>query len=388
MSLRVLPAESRRDRERFIDLPWRLRQGDPDGWKNWIPPLRTQIRDLLDDGGNPFYRNASRQLFVAWRNGVPVGRVAAIENREHNRFHRDRVGFFGFFDCAPDPEAALALMDAAREWLAARGLELIRGPVNPSTNHDCGVLVRGFRHPPTFLTPWNPRGYGELLAEAGLEPARDLLAYWIPVSDPRFQLPPRFEAQALRARERQGMSFRDVDLRRWDRELDLCWEIYNEAWEPNWGFVPLTREEFEYTAGDMKSLIYPEFAFIAEVDGEAAGFMLILPDLNHILKGIPDGRLFPTGLLRILLGRRKLRSGRVIALGVKERYRSRSIFPLFAHEAFRRGRAMGALGAEASWILEDNDAINRPLRSMGLRPHRRWRIFEGPLEFAGAGEAA
>ena len=388
MSLRIIPAESRRDRERFIDLPWQLRRADPEAWKNWVPPLRMQVRDLLDERRNPFYRNASRQLFLAERNGVPVGRVAAIENRVHNQFHGDRVGFFGFFECGPDPEAATALLEEAGTWLAHRGLDRIRGPVNPSTNHDCGILVRGFRHPPTFMTPWNPRGYGELLEQAGLEAAKDLLAYWIPVSDSRFSLPPRFEAQAERARERQQVAFRDVDLRNWRRELDLCWDVYNEAWEPNWGFVPLSREEFEHTAGDMKSLIFPQFAFVAEVDGDPAGFMLILPDLNHILRRVDDGRLFPTGLFRILLGKRHLRSGRIIALGVKARYRTRSIFALFAHEAFRRGRAFGAAGAEASWILEENESMNQPLRSMGLRPHRRWRIFEAPLPAPSTGEAA
>jgi len=338
------------------------------------------VRGLLDTGRNPIWREGTLQLFLAERRGRPVGRIAAIENRTHNRFHGDRVGFFGFFECVEDQEVADALIQAARGWLRDRGLAAIRGPVNPSTNHDCGLLVRGFRFPPMFLTPWNPRYYPTLVEGTGLSPVRDLLGYFIPMDPERFQLPESVERQARRAREREGMTFRDLKLGRWREEVELLWEVYNQAWERNWGFVPYSREEFLYTAQDLKRLLRPEFAFVAEVEGEAAGFMLIMPDYNRILETIPGGRLLPTGLPKLLLGKKRLLTGRLMALGVKPRYRRSSIFPLFAWEAMRRGRAIGALGAEASWILEDNEAMNAPLRGMGLRPYRRWRIYEGHLE--------
>ncbi|MEX0979582.1 MAG: N-acetyltransferase [Gemmatimonadota bacterium] len=372
MSVQVVRVTSARDLRRFVDLPWRIhdRQAHP----QWVPPLRVAVRDALDRRGNPFYRRAERELFLCLRNGRAVGRIAAILNPAHNDFHGDRAGFFGFFECVDDPDVATALFGAARSWLAARGMDRVLGPVNPSTNHDCGLLVDGFEHHPTFMTPWNPPYYAEMLAGAGFAPERDLLGYHMSVAD-GFAVPERFERLARRAMDRGSIAFRSLDLGRFREEIDTCWDIYNSAWEKNWGFVPFSREEFNHMAKDLKHLLHPDFAFIAEVDGEPAGFMLILLDYNHILKKIGNGRLFPFGIIRLLLGKKKLRSGRVMALGVKEQYRTRSIFPLFAWEAYRRGLELGVLEGEASWILEDNEAMNKPMRAMGARLYRRWRIF-------------
>jgi hypothetical protein len=179
--------------------------------------------------------------------------------------------------------------------------------------------------------------------------------------------------------ERGGIAFRSLDLGRFEEEVEVCWDIYNSAWERNWGFVPLTREEFVYTARDLKHLLNPDFAFIAEVGGEPAGFMLAIPDYNHVLRRIGNGRLFPFGFLHMMLGRRRLTTGRVMALGVKEEFRTRSIFPTFAWEAYRRAKEIGSLGGEASWVLEDNEALNGPLRGTGAKVYRRWRIYEKPI---------
>jgi GNAT superfamily N-acetyltransferase len=373
MPLEIVPARTGRGLRRFVDVPWHVY--DPAAHPQWVPPLRIMVRDALSPK-HPFWRAADRELFVALRDGRPVGRVAAIENRAHNEFHGDRVGFFGFFECREDEEAAAALLGAAGAWLGARGLDTIRGPMNPSTNYDCGVLVRGFRWPPAFLTPWNPRYYATLLEGQGFTKARDLLAYFIPMDDGRFALPERFAEHAERAVSERKIVFRDLDMRRFDVELERCWDVYNAAWERNWGFVPMTRDEFVRTARDLKHLLVPEFAFGADVDGETVGFCFVVPDFNHVLKRVPDGRLFPTGLVKLLLGRRRLRVGRVVALGVKREHRTRGVFALFAHELYRRGRAYGAVGAEASWILEDNDAINRPLQALGVKEYRRWRVYE------------
>ncbi len=375
--MRIVQVVSRRDRRRFIDLPWHIY--DPALHPQWVPPLRMVVRKTLDTRRNPFYRNAEIALFLAEQGRRTLGRIAAIENRAHNRFHGDRVGFFGFFECVDDPEPAAALLDAAARWLRERGLEVMRGPVSPSTNHETGLLVRGFRHHPMILTPWNPRYYVRLMEETGMAGVKDLLGYFIPMTGDRFQLPDRFRRHAERAMKDTGIRFRDLDMRRFDRELRIAWEIYNEAWEPNWGFVPLTWEEFAYLGGDLKELLIPEFSFVAEVEGEPAGFMMIVPDFNQIFKRIPSGRLLPTGIVKILLGKRRLRTGRIMALGVRAAFRSRSIFPLFAYEAYRRGRAYGALGAEASWVLEDNERMNAPLRHLGIKVYRRWRIYERSL---------
>ena len=337
------------------------------------------VRDALDTKTNPFYRNADRALFLARRDGHVVGRIAAIENRAHNRFHHDRVGFFGFFECHDDVDAARALVDAASEWLRVRGLERVRGPMSPSTNHECGLLVDGFDEHPVFLTPWNPAYYERLLCGAGLAPIRDLLGYWLPYGETGYQVPERLSAIASRAAARANLTFRDLDPSRFWAEVELCWEIYNSAWEHNWGFVPMTRDEFLHMARSLKPLLVPQFAFLAEVKGEPAGFMLCVPDYNLVLRNNPNGRLFPLGAWRLLRGRAWLRTGRIIALGIKAQFRTGSVLPVFMHEATRRALAYGSPGAEASWVLEDNEAMRQPIESFGGRAYRRWRVYERDL---------
>ena len=380
-TLDITVVSSSRDLRRFVDLPWQVY--DPATHPQWVPPLRIAVRDALDTKANPFYKTANRALFLATRGGRPVGRVAAIENRAHNGFHRDSVGFFGFFEAHNDQEASSALLAAAEEWLRERGLDTIRGPMNPSTNHECGLLVRGFEHHPLIMTPWNPRYYESLLESAGFGKAKDLIAYFLSLEGDRpFQLPDRYRALAERALRGQSLTFRDISLRDFAREVELCWEIYNSAWEANWGFFPMSKESFLHEAQVLRYIVWPEFTFIAEVNGEPAGFMIMVPDYHRVYKEIGTGRLLPTGIFKLLAAKKRLRVARIMILGVKPQYRKRAIFALFADEMFRRGQARGLLGAEASWILEDNDALNRPMAAMGATEYRRWRIYEKPLRAA------
>jgi hypothetical protein len=374
MTVEIRTVASRRDLRRFVDFPWRLYNSREH--PQWVPPLRMSVFDALDQRKNPFYRDADRALFLAWRGGTLVGRIAAIENRAHNRFHGDRVGFWGFFECIDDQKVANALFAAAQTWLEERGLDVIRGPMNPSTNYECGLLVDGFEHRPTFMTAWNPPYYDALCIAAGFAKAKDLLGFWFPATEPGYRLPEFVERQAERAMAGGRISFRDLDPRHFDREVAACWDIYNDAWERNWGFVPMSRAEFQHMAKDMKQLLWPQLAFMASVDGEPAGFMLAVPDYNEVLIRNRGGRLFPLGLLRMLRGKHTIRTARVMALGVKRTFRSRSILALFTHEVMRRGLAMGKIGAEASWLLEDNQLIVKPMRAMGAREWHRWRVYE------------
>jgi hypothetical protein len=374
VTIDVVPVTSRRDLARFVDLPWTL--FDRTRHPQWVPPLRATVRDALDQAKHPFYRDAERALFLATRKGKVVGRIAAIENRAHNRFHADRVGFWGFFECADDQAAADALFDAATRWLGGRGLDVLRGPMNPSTNYECGLLVDGFEQRPSFMTTWNPPYYAQLCERAGMRKAKDLVAYYIPMGDLSWTMPPAFERLAERALRKSQVGFRDLDLRRFDQELEVCWDVYNSAWERNWGFVPMSKDEFVHTARDMKPLLNPRYAFAAEVDGETVGFMLAVPDYSGVLQRIGNGRLFPTGAIRLLLGKRGIHEWRVMALGLRPEFRARGILPLFAWEAYRRGREAGEQGAEASWILEDNVSMTRPMEAMGANLHRRWRIYD------------
>jgi hypothetical protein len=374
MSLEVVAVEGSRQLSAFIDVPWHI----PEAVRHpqWVPPLRMMVRDLLDTKTNPFYRTADRALFVARRHGKPVGRIAAIENRAHNVFHDDRVGFFGFFESIDDDGVVRALVGRAGEWLAARGLTSIRGPVNPSTNHDCGLLVEGFDVHPQFLTPWNPSYYERLLRGAGFSATKELLAYWLPYGDAGYELPEKFRALAERGALRNNLVFRDLDPSRYWDEVEICWGIYNSAWERNWGFVPMSRDEFYHLAKGLRAVLVPQFAFVAEINGAPAGFMLSTIDMNLLFKRVRSGRLFPSGLFRILAGKHRLRTGRVLALGIREEFRTRSILPLFMYEAARRAIAWGSPGAEASWILDENHAMRTPLESLGGRVYRRWRILD------------
>jgi hypothetical protein len=372
--LEIRTVTTRADLKRFVAFPYDMY--DKRRYPQWVAPLRVAVFDALDRDRNPFYRQADRELFLALRDGEVVGRVAAIENLAHNEFHGDRTGFFGFFESVDDQAVADLLLRVAADWLAGRGLTTIQGPMNPSTNYECGLLVEGYEHQPTFMTAWNPPYYDTLLQGAGFAKAKDLLAFWFPAAEPGYELPEFVKRQAERALESGRMEFRDLDPRRFDREVAACWEIYNDAWERNWGFVPMSRAEFEYMAKDMKRLLWPELAFMASVEGEPAGFMLAVPDYNVALAKNRSGRLFPFGLLRILRGKKTIRTARVMALGVKKAYRTRSILALFTHEVMRRGLAMGKIGAEASWLLEDNQLIVKPMRAMGARERMRWRVYE------------
>lgn len=374
--LEIRQVDGRRGTSEFIDVAWRV--NDPERTP-WIAPLRAMVRDGLDARGNPFYRDAARALFVARREGRAVGRVAAIENRAHNRHHGDRVGFFGFFECADDAEAAAGLLRAAESWLGGRGLERSRGPISPSMNHECGLLVDGFEHAPMIMTPWNPPYHGGLLEAAGYAKVQDLLGFWIPAGDPK-AIPERLSRMAERTRGRTGVTFRTLDVSILKREAVKVLDLYTQAWADNWGFVPPTWEEFWHTARDLKAVVASDFSFVAEVDDEIIGFMLVAWDLNRILRKMPSGRLWPWNIARLLWGARRLNHSRVLLLGLTTEYRKRGLLPLFLHESMRRGVTLNTERAEASWVLDDNEAMVAPLEAVGMKPYKRWRIYEKSIQ--------
>jgi hypothetical protein len=252
----------------------------------------------------------------------------------------------------------------------------------------CGLLIDGFEHRPSFMTTWNPPYYADLCDRAQLSKAKDLVAYLLPMGDLSWSLPPAFERIAARALQKSRVEFRDLDLRRFEQELEVCWDVYNAAWELNWGFVPMSKAEFVHMARDMKPLINPRYAFAADVDGRTVAFMLAVPDYSGVLQRIGNGRLFPTGALRLLLGKRAIRDWRVMALGLRRDFRARGILPLFAWEAFRRGREAGEQSAEASWILEDNEPMNRAMEAMETRIYRRWRVYDRTIGAPGTSAAS
>jgi GNAT superfamily N-acetyltransferase len=373
--LRLVPVTDRRTLRRFVDLPFALY--DAVRYPNWVPPLKSTVYDALDEAHHPFYREATRACWLVERDGRDIGRIVAIENRAANRQQDARVGYWGFFECTDDTEAAALLFDTARAWLAARGLTSMLGPMNPSTNYECGLLVGGYEHRPTFMTAWNPPFYDTLCEGAGLRKAKDLLGMWIPVGEADYAIPPLFDKLTNRALRDGRVQFRQLEPRHFERELKLCWGIYNAAWEANWGFVQMPYEEFRHMAKDMRFLVAEKLSFLATVDGVPAGFMLAVPDYNEVLRFNRSGNTIPFGLARMLWQKRVYVTARVMALGVAPEFRNRGILAVLAREIALRGMARNGKGAEASWLLEDNVTIVQPMVSLGARERMRWRLYEG-----------
>jgi len=334
--------------------------------------LRIAVKELLDRKKHPFYQNAEAEFFVARRGGKPVGRIAAILDRAHNRFHNENAGFFGFFETINDPAVAAALLGTARSWVSARGATVMRGPVNPSTNYECGLLVEGFDSTPMVMMTYNPRYYPGLLEQAGLHKAKDLYAY---VTSPSTVETEKVNHVANVAKTANGVRVRAIRMKEFDAEVERLWTVYNSAWSRNWGFVPMTREEFLQMGKEMKQILKPELVAIGEVGDRVVGFALALPDVNQAIKPA-GGRLFPLGLLKILYYQRFVRNLRVIALGVVRDYRASGLAAgLYAHLVATAGD-LGYRDCELSWILEDNVLMNRSLELMGAKRYKTYRIYE------------
>jgi GNAT superfamily N-acetyltransferase len=342
----------------------------------WIPPLPVLERDVLSPR-HPFYREADRALFLAMRGGRVVGRIAAIHNRAHNRVHGDRTGFFGFFETIRDDAVAVALLGAARAWLAERGLTRMRGPVSPSQNYECGCLVEGHDLPNQFFTPWNPPWYGELLESGGLCGVQDLVATEVPADHRLTELPERFRRIAQRARDR-GVSFVGATPFSLPRFTSTLLALYNEAWADTWGFVPLSRAEMVHMALVAPLFVPGYLAFIAVDGNEPVGFLLLLPDYNQVLGGEPGRRRLPGAALRMLRRRQRITAVRAILLGVRPTYRGSSLLPLLLHEAHLRLKERGLDGCEASWLLAGG-GLHRAMTAMGRDAIKRWRIYEGDV---------
>lgn len=357
----------------FIRLPWRIYAGDP----AWVPPLEQDVRKLLDPAKHPFHEHAEVATFLAWRNGEVVGRIAAILNRQHIEFHGEPAGFFGLFETIDDPAVAEALLDTAERWLADRGMKIIRGPFNLSTNDELyggGVLIDGFGYPPIVMMPHSPPYYPALLERAGYHKSKDLLSYWLSGEEP----PERLLRASQRLLEREGITIRALDVHRFDAEVAAIQDIYNSAWERNWGFVPMTEREIRFLAKQLKPVVHPDLCAIAEFRGEPVGFALGLPDYNQALRHV-NGRLFPFGLLKFLWHRRRIDAARVLTLGIKPGHRHKGLDALLILHLWREGVRSGYSKGECSWILEDNWDMRRGLERIGATVYKTYRVFEKPL---------
>jgi hypothetical protein len=370
-TLQVQEVKNHKDLTTFVRIPWEIYRAD----RHWVPPLDKDILLKLSPR-HPFRSHAEMVLFLALREGKPVGRIAGIIDRHYVEFHQERVGFFGFFESLPDAEIARALLSTVAGWLREHGMDKMAGPMNPSTNDECGLLVEGFDAPPCLMMPYNPRPYASWVEDFGLKKRMDLYAYLL--EDTSFRLE-RLDRITDRLKKREPrLRVRPLNLRKFDDELRIIKQIYNQAWIKNWGFVPMTDDEINLLAKQLRPIAVPELVLFAYWEEDPVGFSVSLPDFNEVLKHL-NGKIGIVGLFKFLYYSKKIRKIRVMLLGVKQTFQKKGVEGLLYVETFRNGIKKGYHQAECSWILEENVLMQHGIEAMGGKRYKTYRIYEMPL---------
>jgi GNAT superfamily N-acetyltransferase len=369
----IRPVDGWWDRKAFIDWPYEFY---PDRYPRWVPPLRRNVKDTLNPSSNAFFEHGDMQLFLAEdASGAAIGRVAGIINGMHLQKYEDATGFFGFFECVEDYAVAEALLDAATDWLRKQNLRRVRGPANPSLNDTAGLLVDGFQFPPSILMPYNPPYHEDFLHRYGFE---RIMTMWSFYAHIRYANMERLRRGTDIAKRRTpGLDVRTLDMDRFDEEADVVREIYNEAWSDNWGHVPMTEAEFEQLADELKQIVDPSMVFFVEHEGTPVAFSASLPDLNEALRHVPDGRLFPLGLPKLLLNAHYgIDNLRMPLMGVRPEYRGKGIDAMLILETMESAIPNDYVGCETSWILDTNDRLLNMIDTIGATQNKEYAMFE------------
>lgn len=357
----------------FVDVPFRIHGGDPD----WIPPLRLSVYDRLSPK-HPANAHQETALWVAFRHGRPVGRIGACVDSLFNDYQKVRWGWVGFFDSFDDPEVAGGLFNTACSWAAGRGADTCVGPASFTTNDELGLMVEGFEEAPAILTLQNPRYYEQLWTGHGWEPAMDLWGWHFETSET--ELSERQRRALERLQKRARVRARSIDMDDYDAEVGRFFEIYNAAWQDNWGFAPMPEAEVRHLAKQLRQIIRPEWAFGLETnDGEPVAVCLALPDMNLPMRRVRSGRLAPFGWYPLLRAKNRVPRARVWALGIRPDYQHLALGPLLYREIVDRLSSDPRIeGAEASWTLATNRRINNQMEAMGARRTKVWRLYQRP----------
>lgn len=355
--------------KKFIKFAWKIYKGDP----NWVPPLMMDKMKILNQEKNPFFKTAELEMFMAYKDGEPVGRIAAIKNDTHNKVHNENIGFFGFFESINDQEVANALMDKAKEWLKSKGLDAMRGPANPSSNDEYAMLLEGFDDPPRLMMTYNPKYYLDLMDNYGMKKVKDLYAYKI--DNPKLLKSEKLIRVAEIAAKRSKVVVEQIDLKKFKSELERVKFVYNQAWAPNWGFIPMTDEEIDNLAKELKPLVEPSLVLFAKIDGKTVAFALVMLDFNELFINF-NGKLFPFNVIKLFTQRKKISWARVITLGIIPEYQKRGLDAVLYYEITKRAEKLGILKGEASWILEDNEMMKRGAEVMNGELYKKYRVYQ------------
>jgi hypothetical protein len=369
----IIKVKKKKDIKRFITFPFSLYEGN----ECWTPPLISEEIDFFNPVKNPYYDHSEVQPFMAERGGRIVGRLTAQTNKQHNVFHRDKVGFFGFFECINDPEVSKRLFDRAAAWLRERGCDSVRGPLNLSVNDQCGLLVDGFSTPSFIMMPYNPDYYEELITGYGFRKCKDLFAYYMASE----KMPERLQRFADIITRKEEIKIRSLskDKKRLKSELETIFTLYRGAWEHNWGFVPMTGKEYDHIVKTLLPVVDPDLVFIAYYGDKPVGFSVALPDYNVILRKL-KGHILPFGFILALYYKNRIKRLRVLLMGLLKDYQKRGIDGLFYYYTTKNGFEKGFNEGEFSWVLEDNIEMNNVARKLGARVHKTYRIFEKSLK--------
>ncbi|MBN1272165.1 MAG: GNAT family N-acetyltransferase [Candidatus Aminicenantes bacterium] len=365
--IRIEKVTSKKGFKNFLFFPWKVYKGDP----NWVPPLIADMKDKLNKTKNPFFEHADIDLFLAYRGNEVVGRIAAILDENHIKFHQEKAGFFGLYESYEDPDVAEKLLDAASNWCRARKMEILRGPMNISMNDECAFLLEGFDSPPVYLLAYNPPYYLELMEQCGLKKAKDLYAYFMTRDHDTAE---KVDHIVNKIKNETSVKLRSVDVRQ-IKEAEKIKYVYNNAWEKNWGFVPWTEKEMEHIFRKLRLFADPKIVILAEEGDKPIGFAFGFPNYNEVIQRI-KGRLTPLGILKFLYYKNKIKGMRAVVFGILKEYRNTGVSYLLYSELNKRGIERGYQWCETSWQLEDNDAVNRFTESIGGKLYKKYRIFE------------
>lgn len=370
--IRVEQVISKKKRKKFIDFPWQVYKDD----HNWVPPLLVDFKKKINKKKNPFFEHADMDLFLAYKDGKITGRIAAVIDENHNKFHDEKVVFFGLYESFNDLDTANALLNEAAKWGKQRGMEILRGPMNLSMNDECAFLFEGFDSPPAIMMPYNPPYFLELMEKCGLAKVKDLYACKL-TRDRQTVAKVREIVEFFK--KRTTITIRTVDIKNIREEAEKIRYVYNNSWVDNWGFVPWTEKEMNQTTGTLKQIADPDLVILAEDKGKPVGFAFGLPNYNEVIKKI-NGRLSPLGLIKFLIYRKKIKGMRVLVFGILKEYRFTGLSYLLYSELDKNARKKGYQWGEVSWQLEDNELVNRFVDSIGGKIYKKYRIYEKKID--------
>ncbi len=368
----VVPVKTEKQLESFIDLPYRLFKNN----RYWVPPIKKDVYKILDIKKNPFWRHSERELFLVYRDRQLAGRIAAIVDYNYVDFWNEKTGYFGYFECDHDEDAARALFQRVGEYIGDKGMENYIGPMNPSSNDEVGILIEGFFTPPFIMMTYNPEYYRELCEKSGLQKAKDLYSFYVDMKDIPFDYIQRLSS--IVRRRVPDLKVRSIDMDDYFNEVKKIKEIYNDAWSRNWGFVPMTDDEINELAKKLKPLLVPELVTLIDVDGVPSALSLAVPNYNYILNKL-NGRLGPAGMLKFLYFRNKIKEVRFMIMGVRQQCQKMGLEALLLAESVRIGQQIGYVGGELSWTLEDNHLINNTIKKIGGKVCKIHRMFKGSV---------